>query len=1011
VRDLKTGWIRVLALAAAVARADVAVDFNWDGSNLNALQTLTLDFAVGLSGTVSLDAATGSSDAEDIAAVDAWDSADVGSVTNPAFFGASFSLSSVTASETGQNITLWSNDGGVLAIQGQNSGRIDGQGLAPPKPESLGWTFSGEDPGMKLRFTSFSCGNAHAAGALRLSDADTETVCAMGTSDPVTFDIAGAGFLLADGEALTFAADTNSNEGAGLAGFAFELSDGSFPPVTADLTPDDQVAYTTETFDGRTVWVSGNSDGLLYFDVPDNLLFASGSPVYARIEYHDDGQGRLFVEYDSDQGDNYKDAEIHSRSSRVGLESYATSYQMFEYAELAGGQNGGNDFRLRLSGSDGTPLRIASVQISDQPYDDESFAVALSKPWLLPNEGPVKDFTDRNTIVGKVMAGYQGWFATPNDRDDLGWRHWGRSSNVEPAPDQITIDAWPYLEDYTTDSLYPAGSMTHQDGRSAYLFSSRDPAVVRRHFRWMRKHNIDGVYLQRFVTETSGGVNNMPEFVLDNVRKAASAEGRVWAIEYDVSGLDNVDDLLTDQLDVITNDWNYLVNECGILDDPRYLHEDGKPVLFIWGFGTGNNDSTAAEAEPAISWFAAQDLYLIGGTARGKINDADWEPVLRKYDQLLEWMERDLSDLEDRIDQLEGFGMKLLPHAWPGFSWNNLQQTVYPYQYTARDGGSFYWTRIYNAVECGADQIFLGMFDEYDEATQIMPMSDNHPDIYSEGTNTWGHYIDNEGLDSFWYLRLSGAAREMLNGQRALSSTLPLESELTPVAYGGDDATCYLATNNVADGLSQTHPADGETAGAWIGGHSCRTNANGDLYLYFDIDDSAVFQCSEGQAATVEVEFYDADPGARFRLQYDSVDAAYTTHSAVYDPPGSNGWKNIRWNIEDGYFGNRQNGGSDLRIGIYAGETAAIRRVSVFLPEEQNGDAADDVPAFVHSGETLAWPELSDATGWRLYSSGCLVSNVWNEVSDVTFTNGAVFHDMTFTNDAAFYRLQRPARD
>jgi len=254
----------------------------------------------------------------------------------------------------------------------------------------------------------------------------------------------------------------------------------------------------------------------LYFDVPASFAFTSGVPVYVRIEYHDAGSGKLSPQYDSTYGDTtadkYKAAEIHTRSSRVGGAEFVYSYQCFQSPRLANRQNGATDFRFTLSGSDGTPLRIASVQISTTPYADAQLTYALAKPWLSPYAGPSKDFVNNQTLVGKVLAGYQVWFATPNDADDLGWRHWG-----SPTPDKITVDMWPWLEEYNANQVYPAGAMVHQDGRPAYLFSSRDPETVQRHFRWMRKHNIDGAYLQRFVTR---GLHELP--VLERVERGVA---------------------------------------------------------------------------------------------------------------------------------------------------------------------------------------------------------------------------------------------------------------------------------------------------------------------------------------------------------------------------------------------------------------------------------------------------------------------------------------------------------
>jgi len=613
-------------MMASTVMAGVTVDFNVNSAYSDASRlyngsggSLTFAFSVDGSGNVVLTASTTSSDANVISTVTGW-TANVGIVTNSAFHNTDFTLQAVASSGGGNgNITLQGNDTGLLAIQGQNSGRIDGQNLTIPKLESLSWVLSGPAD-LQVQFTSFSCGNPHPSGAIRLVDSDTDIVYSLvGYSTPI--GISSDGFLLSSGEVLTFAADANHNEGTGLSGFTFELSTGDpvvVPPEVANLTPDNQTAYTTQTFDGRTVWVSGNSDGQLYFDVPGSFSFMPGLPVYVRIEYYDAGQGRLFVEYDS-ATDNYEDSEIHSRSSRVDSGEFVNSYQLFEAPQLAGGQNGGNDFRFKVKDGDGTPLRIASVQISNQPYDDEMFFFALSEPWLEPYAGEVHDFVDNQTLVGKVMTGYQGWFGAPNDVMDDGWNHWGGGTDRGDVPSEkwMTIDAWPYLDDYSTDDLCPAGDLLHQDGRPAYLFSSRDLDTVQRHFRWMRTHGIDGAYLQFFINARRSGANGGKQFVLNNVMEAAAKEGRIWALEYDISGL-STDPV--EAMNIMTNDWNWMVNEAKITEDPRYARENGKPVLFIWGFGV--RDHSVELANEVIDWFASQNLYLICGT-RWK-DTAEW---------------------------------------------------------------------------------------------------------------------------------------------------------------------------------------------------------------------------------------------------------------------------------------------------------------------------------------------------------------------------------------------------
>jgi len=68
-----------------------------------------------------------------------------------------------------------------------------------------------------------------------------------------------------------------------------------------------------------------------------------------------------------------------------------------------------------------------------------------------------------------------------------------------------------------------------------FLFSSRHPKTVTRHFHWMALHGVDGAFLQRFAGQCdleagNEPIRNMRDEVGDRVREAAEAEGRVFAI-------------------------------------------------------------------------------------------------------------------------------------------------------------------------------------------------------------------------------------------------------------------------------------------------------------------------------------------------------------------------------------------------------------------------------------------------------------------------------------------------
>lgn len=161
--------------------------------------------------------------------------------------------------------------------------------------------------------------------------------------------------------------------------------------------------------------------------------------------------------------------------------------------------------------------------------------------------------------------------------------------------------------------------LTLPSGQPAQLFSSRNAKTVRRHFSWLRQHGLPGVFLQRFVSEVAKpeeGMRALRDQVGRNVRAAAEAEGRVWAVMWDVSGTpaDEIEE-------AILADWQHMVRRAAlllpapalkltqlgaaspshpaqvenehILRSPSYLHEGGKPCLVIWGLGFADRDHDA----------------------------------------------------------------------------------------------------------------------------------------------------------------------------------------------------------------------------------------------------------------------------------------------------------------------------------------------------------------------------------------------------------------------------------
>ena len=111
-----------------------------------------------------------------------------------------------------------------------------------------------------------------------------------------------------------------------------------------------------------------------------------------------------------------------------------------------------------------------------------------------------QDKVDASTLDGKVLFGYQGWFRAPGDGSNVGWSHWSRTI---PSAESITVDLYPDLSEFDARDLCPVPGETI-GAKPAYLFSSFNKNVVMRHFEWMKRYGLDGVLVQRFLSDIPG---------------------------------------------------------------------------------------------------------------------------------------------------------------------------------------------------------------------------------------------------------------------------------------------------------------------------------------------------------------------------------------------------------------------------------------------------------------------------------------------------------------------------
>jgi hypothetical protein len=392
---------------------------------------------------------------------------------------------------------------------------------------------------------------------------------------------------------------------------------------------------------------------------------------------------------------------------------------------------------------------------------------------------------DRNSLRGKVMCGYQGWFRCPADACQLGWIHWSH----EPqrfTPGLASFELWPDMTDYSASERYSAPGFTYPDGRTAELFSSDNARTVLRHFEWMRDYGIDGAWLQHFLVDLPGGPlsNRYPSRlrVLNHVRSAARETGRVWALSYDVAALP------TEQIfEVLTADWKKMVDE-GIVNEERYLHQGGRPVVQIWGFYYANehNRMTANLADRLLEFFRTPGRYsafLVGGGDWDWRQNPDpaWQKFYRRFNAYCPWnvgswvpgragekTAATWSWAEDKRE-CERSGTLWIPVVYPGFSWDNLQRQAPGTSLIPRRKGQFLWEQFRALSKLGVDTVYVAMFDEVDEGTAILKVTSSPP--------TQGHFVGYEGLPSDWYLRLVGEAARRLHTRQPIPAEIPFSAQ------------------------------------------------------------------------------------------------------------------------------------------------------------------------------------------------------------------------------------------
>lgn len=345
-------------------------------------------------------------------------------------------------------------------------------------------------------------------------------------------------------------------------------------------------------------------------------------------------------------------------------------------------------------------------------------------------------------LGGRLVVGYQGWFGCPGDFDgNSEWVHW---FNGAPSSDTFMVDMLPDVSALAPADLCDTG-LTRQDGQPLRLFSSQNRNVVDYHFSLMAQQGVGAVALQRFVVELADDHHRRRlDNVLANVMRAADRHGVPFFLAYDVTGADPAM-----VIDAIRADWQRLDAQMQLTQRGSYLHDHGKPVIELWGFGFTDHPGAPHAVRQLVLDLksGAQGLpaaTVIGGVpSHWRTLDGDaqadpaWAATYLSYDVLSPWTVgrysnndeadgffADWLDADRRATQVAG--QRYLPVIFPGFSWYNLMKAYGSVDLgwinkIPRQCGRFLLHQADAMIERQFSELYVAMFDEVDEGTALLP--------------------------------------------------------------------------------------------------------------------------------------------------------------------------------------------------------------------------------------------------------------------------------------------------
>ncbi|OIP83008.1 MAG: hypothetical protein AUK44_06335 [Porphyromonadaceae bacterium CG2_30_38_12] len=236
----------------------------------------------------------------------------------------------------------------------------------------------------------------------------------------------------------------------------------STPVVSANLT---HVFSTSTSAESYTIQTTKNDVGCRqipitnygYFNVSDAAIPSTQTNLIFNITFFDEGNAKMNLQYNANDGNNYKSLSI----SQTSTNSWVTSKVAITNASLRNAQNNSADFRISASGGD-VFIKEINIEIGTLTPENEVFPIVSASAY--------------SEFIGKSVAGYQVWFVAGSLTS--GWTHWNYKTSGAPGPGTMSFEVCPDITEYPEENLKPSNFALMGNGTPLKLFTSTDQPVI-----------------------------------------------------------------------------------------------------------------------------------------------------------------------------------------------------------------------------------------------------------------------------------------------------------------------------------------------------------------------------------------------------------------------------------------------------------------------------------------------------------------------------------------------------